>query len=413
MRATHRDGDPNLTPAAMIARAEALRPLLLEQQDEAEVRGYYSEQIHQEFLQAGFSRILQPRRFGGYEFDVPTFFKVMVEISRGDPGTGWCLCLGSGHVLPLASHYSEQAQKEIFGPDGDFRAPHRATPNGTATPVSDGYLVNGVWDYCSGIPYATHFMGTALVTPEGQEPPPGKMIVVVVPQGSYTMLDDWGDGTTLGLQASGSHSVVLKDVFVPSHYTAPFDWLSAEPLTDTPGLRLHGNPMYLGRVAGFYQGELVSVQVGAAKAALDEYECIMKTKKTLLPPRVQRLEHLDSQRSYGMAMGMIDAAEAILMQVGEKYMTHCRKAVEEGIPFTVADDMRLWGTLQQAGRLSWEATELLFRTASSGAAKKGQRLQRYFRDLAMYRGHVSAQIEELAPMFTKVQFGLSKGLFGD
>lgn len=37
----------------------------------------------------------------------------------------------------------------------------------------------------------------------------------------------------------------------------------------------------------------------------------MKTKKTLLPPRVQRLEHLDSQRSYGMAVGMIDAAEAI------------------------------------------------------------------------------------------------------
>ncbi|MGE0684918.1 MAG: hypothetical protein AB7P69_28905 [Candidatus Binatia bacterium] len=262
------------------------------------------------------------------------------------------------------------------------------------------------------MPYATHFMGTALVTPEGQEPP-GEVIVVVAPQGSYTMLDDWGDGTTLGLQASGSHSVVLKDVFVPSHHAVPFNWLSMESLTDTPGSRLHGNPMYLGRVGGFYQGELVSVQVGAAKAALDEYERIMKTKKTLLPPRVQRLEHLDSQRSYGMAMGMIDAAEAILMQVGEKYMTYCWKAVEEGIPFTLADDMRLWATLLQAGRLSWEATELLFRTASSGAAKKGQRMQRYFRDLAMYRGHVSAQIEELAPMFAKAQFGLSKGLFGD
>ena len=86
MRATHQDGDPNLTPAALIARAEALRPLLLEQQDEAEVRGYYSEQVHQEFLRAGFSRILQPRRFGGYEFDVPTFFKVMVEISRATLG---------------------------------------------------------------------------------------------------------------------------------------------------------------------------------------------------------------------------------------------------------------------------------------------------------------------------------------
>jgi len=37
MRSTRREGEPDLTPAAMIARAEALRPLLLDQQDEAEL----------------------------------------------------------------------------------------------------------------------------------------------------------------------------------------------------------------------------------------------------------------------------------------------------------------------------------------------------------------------------------------
>ena len=36
-----------------------------------------------ELIAAGFYRIVQPRRFGGYEFDVPTFYRVMMEVARG------------------------------------------------------------------------------------------------------------------------------------------------------------------------------------------------------------------------------------------------------------------------------------------------------------------------------------------
>ena len=56
----------------MIARAEALIPMLREQQDEAEELGYYAEDVHRQFVDAGFSRCMQPRRFGGYEFDLTT-----------------------------------------------------------------------------------------------------------------------------------------------------------------------------------------------------------------------------------------------------------------------------------------------------------------------------------------------------
>ena len=85
--------EPELTPEALIARASALRPMLREQQDENDARGTYSEALHREFLKAGLYRILQPRMFGGYEFEVPTFYKAMLEISRGHPGVGWCLAL--------------------------------------------------------------------------------------------------------------------------------------------------------------------------------------------------------------------------------------------------------------------------------------------------------------------------------
>ena len=190
------------------------------QQDEADERGTYSPEMHEKFVAAGFYRITQPRMFGGYEFDLGTFYRVMLEIARGHPGVGWCLALAASHAFEVASHWSEQAQIELFG-DGHFIAPHRAPPLGTLTPVAGGYRLSGQWDYCSGIPYATHFIGGALIRRPGEAPVHGH---AVVPQGSYTILDDWGGDKVLGMRASGSNSVRVEDVFVPEHhvgYLAP------------------------------------------------------------------------------------------------------------------------------------------------------------------------------------------------
>ncbi|MSQ51499.1 MAG: hypothetical protein EXR28_06390 [Betaproteobacteria bacterium] len=38
---------------------------------------------------AGLFRILQPRRWGGYELDLQTFFAVQMAIAEGDMSTGW------------------------------------------------------------------------------------------------------------------------------------------------------------------------------------------------------------------------------------------------------------------------------------------------------------------------------------
>ena len=82
--------EPDLTPREIVARAEAMRDSLLEQQAATEERTFYSEETHRAFTEAGFYRILQPRRYGGYEFDLPTYFRVIMEIARGCPSTGWC-----------------------------------------------------------------------------------------------------------------------------------------------------------------------------------------------------------------------------------------------------------------------------------------------------------------------------------
>lgn len=94
--------EPDLTPAEMLRRAVAMRAALRERQDRTEAHGSILPETNDEFVRAGFYRIVQPRRFGGYEFDMVTFVKVMIEIARGCPSSGWVLALTAGHPLILS-----------------------------------------------------------------------------------------------------------------------------------------------------------------------------------------------------------------------------------------------------------------------------------------------------------------------
>lgn len=402
--------EPELTPQEIVARAQALVPMLREQQDEAERIGHHSEAVDREFVKAGFYRILQPRVFGGYEFDLPTFWKAMLAISTGDPGTGWGLTLGAHHALVVGAHFPEDGQREIFGATGEFRCPHRPVPSGTARPVDGGYVVSGFWDYCSGAPHSTHFMGNALIVDETGDPSEnGELpIAFVTTRDRVTVLDDWGGGRILGMNSSGSNSVRVEDVFVPAHCTTPFNW---SKWTEPPiGTTIHDNPMYLGRIGAVYHVGLVVPLIGAVRAALEEYEQIITTKDTLLPPVLPRYQSPDFQGPYGLGRALADAAEALVIRVGEQYMEFCERWRATGEPFSREDDLRLYSVVQQAGQLAVRAMQVVFRGAGSSSAKQGQRIQRYYRDVSMYHGHVAAQYENTARELAKVHFGLPDDL---
>ncbi len=387
--------EPDLTPREILARAEALRPKLVERQAETERRTYYPKSTHADFLQAGFYRMLVPRRYGGYEFDLPTFLRVAVELARGCPSSAWCLCLASGHALQLGALFPERAQAELFG-DGDFRCPAVAAPAGVATRTGDGWTLNSTHPYSSGAPYSTHYMGQTFIANEKAVDGSPRILLFVAPRGAWTMLDDWGD--TLGLKGSGSHSVRFEDAHIPAHFALEDTWMvDTDVSRGTPGHRLHGNPMYAGRTLSFFQAELASIMVGAVKGALDEYEETLRTRKTQRPPIVPRCEDPDYQRWFGLAMGRAAAAEAALVQCAEQYMEVCERTAETGDPFTREDDLRLNIIAREALTLAWDAMQgQLFRTAGSSAARNGQRMERIFRDMAMGWGHFGTIVGDWA-----------------
>ncbi|MBC9734439.1 acyl-CoA dehydrogenase family protein [Nocardioides marmotae] len=386
----------------LVLRAQELRELLVKEQEDTERAGHYSERIHEAFADAGFYRILTPAAFGGLELGIGTFFRVVTEVARGNPSAAWCLALGAGHALPMASYWSAEAQREAFGEGRTFIAPHRNQGGfGKAVRVDGGYVVDCTFNYCSGVPFSTHFMGTTLLqNPDG----PPSQLVVVVPRESYTVLDDWGNGRTLGMQGSGSNSVVLDNVFVPDHMAVPYNW--HDHVGPTPGTELHDNPLYIGRLTAFYAGEVISVAIGTAQAALDEYESIIRTRTTLKEPRVLKMETETAQRVLGRALILTDAAQSIMADVGRLHTELATAALDGGAPFTYVEDTRLRGRVHQAGQLAIQAMDLIFPNAGSSAARQGEPLQRYYRDMGMFRGHPTALIDDLAVGHGRTHLGL-------
>jgi len=386
--------EPDLTPREMIARAVALRPELIARQAEVEVRTYPSEEMEEKFRAAGFYRLYVPRRYGGYEFDVPTYVRVMQELARGDVSSAWCVALAAGHALQIASWWEEPAQAEIFG-DGDFRAAAVAAPVGMATKTDSGWELTGKVSYASGIPYSTHYMGQAL-TMEGVAEGEPRPLLFVAPRSEYTVLSDWGH--TLGLKGSGSHSITFERAQLPANWVlVDTNMVDVDPTGGTPGLRLHGNPLYGGRAGGPFTITLAAVIVGAAYNALDALEDLMRTKTTFLPPPILRMHDEDSQRWLGHAMARVALLEAAVHQAAEMHMECCRRAVEEGIPFSYEDDLRVAMIAREAFLDLWEVMARdVFRAAGSSGAVNGERMERVFRDMAMIAGHGNSRLREYA-----------------
>ena len=100
------DPPKDLTVAEALAVVADLAPQIREEAPETEARTFYSEDLHLAFMRAGLYNMLRPRTFGGYEFSIAAYLKVVREIARADMSTAWGFCLASAHVLWMASWLS-------------------------------------------------------------------------------------------------------------------------------------------------------------------------------------------------------------------------------------------------------------------------------------------------------------------
>jgi 3-hydroxy-9,10-secoandrosta-1,3,5(10)-triene-9,17-dione monooxygenase len=389
---TVRDKSPHaggeIAAGELLERARNLRPLVEQQAEETERLTHISEDLHRRFDEAGFYRMLMPRRYGGIETDLPTYVKVWMEIARGDASAAWCGCLAANHSLQLASWWPERAQKEIFGTRADFKAASVAAPlSGFARRVDGGWELNGKVSYCSGIPYATHYIGQALPEPGEKGGPPGPPLLFVAPRTAFQVLDDWGELT--GLVGSGSNSIVFDKAVVPSHWVLENTHMADVDCSGgTVGSRLHGNSMYATRGIGFFTMTVGAIMIGAARGALDEFERILKARKTIRAPFGPWAENPDYQRWFGMAITKLKMAEIAVVESAKLQMEYGRATVEEGRPYTFGDDQLVGAIARDAYSDAWQTFQTwIFRYAGSSAGKRGAKIERVLRDMAIGWSH--------------------------
>ncbi|PNE20921.1 acyl-CoA dehydrogenase [Amycolatopsis sp. BJA-103] len=385
--------EPSLTEQEILARAERIAATLVERQQETERRGYYGLDTHNELLNAGFYRLLVPRRYGGYEFGIDTHMRVVSALARGCPSTAWMYTFGASHAHLIGTLFGEETQNELFA-GGDFICPGVVAPVGFAEQAEDGgWIVDGVFRYASGSPYATHFVGQTFIAGAEGEPP--TQLMFVVPRDKWERLDDWG--AQLGLKGSGSHSVKIEKAHIPAHYALVGTHMGLTSVVGgTPGLELHGNRLYGGSVLAPLNFQVGALAVGMATGALDAYGELMRERKTAYPPFGSRAEDPDYQLRYGEAAGRIEAARAAMRDMLRQW----HETAENGSA-TREVELRMSIISREIVRMAWTAvSDILFPTAGTSAVRAGERLERIWRDMSTLHTHAGVNIY-LATMATR------------
>lgn len=400
--------DPPPNSAELIARAEAIAPTLVARQAETEARGYFAEDVHEEFKAAGLYRALVPAQFGGVGADMAAYGRIVKAIARGCPSSAWQFCLGASHAPLVGRIFDPSLWHEIFG-DGHFICPFPARPQGEIHELERGeWSLTGTYNYCSGVPYATHLLSQAF--PTYRDGSKGLPVAFLAQRKDWTRLDDWGDA--LGMKGSGSHSVQFDDARIPDRFVLRLDVREFEPAPLDQGRpSLRNSPAYYGRYESFALFELASIGVGALAGALDEYGDLMQSRTTIFPPILPRNEDSDYRRWYGRTLGRLSMAEAALSDMASQWTEASRLHMLGERPFSAAENMRLLLVCGEVIDVVWEAMQTLWTTVGSSPARDGERMQRVFRDLAMLRNHgIATSFDNFARELADHTLGTTAGV---
>ena len=243
----------------MIARARAMIPMLRERAPQGERERRLPKETIADMQAAGLFKVLQPRRWGGYELDILTYYEIQMALGEGDMSVAWVYGVVGVHPWFVAL-LDDRAAQDIWGRDDTTLICSSLMPAGVAKPVDGGFRISGRWKYASGCEHCEWtFLGG---TVEGK---PDDRRIFVIPNSDYEIVDTWH---VPGLKGTGSHDIVVADAFVPEYRTQKY---ADNFRGHGPGLALNTSPLYrlpFGQV--FFRGVSTGA-IGALQGMLDAY----------------------------------------------------------------------------------------------------------------------------------------------
>jgi 3-hydroxy-9,10-secoandrosta-1,3,5(10)-triene-9,17-dione monooxygenase len=332
---------------------------------------------------SGVIRTMQPKRWGGMEFDYVAYVDFPLELSRGDASAGWNLANLQIHHWMLGL-YGERAQEEVWGENPDaLIASGIAFPQGQGRRAEGGFVISGKWNFssCSNI---AEWNMLAVTVKDGDKTVDHRMCLLHKSQ--YQVIDDW---KVLGMRSTGSMTVTAKDVLVPEYRALCM--YTTRGGAEFPGAKVNRNPAYQVSANPLLGHGIGACAVGNAMAALELSVDAVKQRSTNYTGAKMR-DFQAVQLRIGAAGAKIDAARLILRN-------DCIEGQAIAVRGEVADTQTKlsWKrNLAYAVNLCTEAVDLLHAMAGANGIYETYPLERIFRDAHSLAGHISFSFDAQA-----------------
>ncbi|MGI9221969.1 MAG: acyl-CoA dehydrogenase family protein [Woeseiaceae bacterium] len=357
----------------LLTQVEALEPLILEEKDEAERIGRMSDKLADKLRENAFFRMFRPQSRNGLGFDPVSGFRVVEALTKIDSSVGWNVAI-SNATETFAPWFSDEATEEIFGSPNTVCAGGVFPPR-AAIPVEGGYRVSGKSLFNSNCHAANWILVEALIYDgdelrlDAEANPQG--LFMYVPANEATIVENWD---TMGMRGTGSHDVLLDDVFVPEHRAAPLDPIETfKPAYDNamsrlaiwPAVCINGLPA-----------------LGIAQSAIDDFVDMAANKIPAFTETSLRDRPLIQLR-LAQAEGKVKAARSLIYNTFDQLY----ERTSEGHVLTIEERADCQQAASHATMASAEAVELIHSLVGSAGLRKDQPFERHLRDINVITQH--------------------------
>jgi len=260
-------------------------------------------ETHKNFQDAGFYRLFQPARYGGYEMPISMMIEVAAELGRGCGSSAWIFTNLAVQNWIIGMHHP-QAQEDVWGTQHNaLAASSFPTQGGSGRYVEGGLILDGIWSFASGVDFAD-WENLQCFIPKQNGPPDHRF--VLVPKRDFIIEDDW---YSTGLAGTGSKSIILRNVFVPEHRVLDTQLIGGGP---SPGSAV--NPHALYKIPPWSVGTKVFTgpALGIARGALELIIEEMRARSSVGGAKISDLPSV--QMRIAEALAEIEAATALMLK---------------------------------------------------------------------------------------------------
>ncbi|ACT00532.1 acyl-CoA dehydrogenase family protein [Paenibacillus sp. JDR-2] len=234
---------------ARVLQVDKLAACFAERSSRHDREGSFPFNNFADLREAGYLRLTVPKVYGGEEISLYEMVMLQERLAYGDGSTALAVGWHMGQMLHLrtsrkwqepvfadlcAAVVKDGAMINTFASEAATGSPSRGgKPETTATAVQGGWLISGRKTFSTLSPILERFVVTAYIPEEDSVSD-----FMVSRDERVSIIETWD---TLGMRATGSHDVVLDQVFISADHR-----LTGKGTDDGGGWLLHIPACYLG-----------------------------------------------------------------------------------------------------------------------------------------------------------------------